>query len=517
MISRALNGAVGQGLMRIYAGPANEARSIAKSGLCYALVLGEIPVDRFTSICTCLVIAALLMAAPATASSQSQPDGFEPFSFALLGDPQIGYGPGGEYADARSLQKIVESINARRLPLIIIPGDLVQSRSWWQRWTFARVQRQIASHVVLTAGNHDVVDTASLLAFRTEHGSDYYNYTFNNCSFVVIDSETAREPTLNPDEFTRQWTWLEATLAAQQRASRTHVVLITHRPPFVEKETESADDRNWPRETRSRLLNLARRYGVRWILAGHLHRTLIASTEDGLRVVVVAGSASSFDHSPIGYQLFQVDRDHLLNQWVTVAAAPPPPFVVPGFHEWTPRLFQFSIRHWLFTLAYVATAMVALRAARVTRTQHDKRQRSSSRLWVAIAVLLFAFGANMQLDFDEFLRDSGRIAAKLLGIYPLRHVITGTALAALAASGGLILGLRYLDSPRNRPVTVALAMLTVPAAWFFLSAISHHDLGMLFDEAYWDLLTVAALTVICACALRSAVNGRRRDTKASVS
>jgi hypothetical protein len=248
---------------------------------------------------------------------------------------------------------------------------------------------------------------------------------------------------------------------------------------------------------------------VRWILAGHLHRTLIASTEDGLRIVVVAGSASSFDRSPIGYQLFRVENDQLHNQWVTVGAAPPPPFVVPGFQEWTPRLFRFSIRHWFFTLAYVATGIVALRAARATRTQHDKRQRSSSRLWVAIAVLLFAFGANMQLDFDEFLRDCGRIAARLAGIYPLRHVITGMALAVFVALSCLYLGLRSRSFRRDRPTTVALAMLTVPGAWFCLSTISHHDLGMLFDEMYWDLLTVAALTVICACALRSDVSGSR--------
>jgi 3',5'-cyclic AMP phosphodiesterase CpdA len=441
-----------------------------------------------------LGVAAPALAAPAT-------DGFEPFSFALLGDPQIGYGPGGELADAKRFQAVVDDLNFRKLPFALIPGDLVQDRTFWQRFAFDRVFGDLATRALLIPGNHDVVDTATLERYRAAHGKDYYDFVHENCAFVMLNSETARDPEISQTEFDAQWRFIETTLAKHHAAARRHIVLVAHRPPFVHDEQEEDTTRNWPLDTRTRLLTLARQHGVRWFLAGHLHVTLTTLKPDGLSIAVAAGTSRNFDDSPIGYRLFRVEADRLSDRFVEVLPPVRQPFTVPGFAEWTPRLFDFSLRHWILTLLYAGAGALAYRAARGSQSKAGAARDT----WFGIAALCFFLGANMQLDLDELLREVGRLAAKLTGIHPIRHVITGTGLVVGlgAATWWLIRRLRTFES---RLTILALAMCGIPTTWFVLSAISHHDIGMLFDETWWDLLVLAALGTIAACARK--VHGR---------
>jgi hypothetical protein len=267
----------------------------------------------------------------------------------------------------------------------------------------------------------------------------------------------------------------------------------------VDNEDETDGDHNWPRETRSRLLALARAHGVRWILAGHLHRTAVIEAHDGLRIVVGAGSARSFDRSPVAYHRFRVEREALHLEQVIVAPPPAEPFTVRGLPGWTPRLFDFSVRHWIFTALYAAVALLALRAAR----RHARSGLpETSRLWWAVTLALLFFGANMQLDLDELISEAGRIAANVTGIYALRHVITAASAVALAAMA-LFLFVHYWWRARGqRAPLAALACLTPPAVWFCLSAMSHHDIGMVFNEGWWDLLTLVGLVLAAVCAKR---------------
>jgi 3',5'-cyclic AMP phosphodiesterase CpdA len=452
----------------------------------------------------CAAIAALCCAHLGSAQSSL---GFQPFDFALLGDPQIGYGHAGEYGDAGRLAQVIASVNQGKIPLTLVAGDLVQDRSLLQVFTFDWARKRLAGRVALAAGNHDVVDQDGLRAFRRRFGKDYYDLVSHNCAFVIVDSETARDRRISGAEFDAQWAFLERTLAAHQQARRKHIILVMHRPPFVESEQEAENGANWPTDTRARLLGLARRHGVRWILAGHLHRTLSVDTADGIHVVVSAGSARSFDRSPVAYYRFHVDEDGLRYALVSVAPAMPEPFSVPGLRDWTPRIFDFSLRHWLFTILYAVAAMFALRASKeLGRSGQDPPRQ---KLWFAIAIMLFFFGANMQLDFDEAIREIGRLLARRAGVYGIRHVITGSAAAAVTLGSSVLLIRYYLRSKGDRATAIALCMLAVPCAWFGLSAISHHDIGMLFDEMLWDLLTLIALLVISICARRVAKNESR--------
>jgi hypothetical protein len=320
-----------------------------------------------------------------------------------------------------------------------------------------------------------------------------------------------RTPEVSDREFTEQWRWFERTVAAEAATQR--VFVVAHRPPFVTSEDEPDSGQNWPKETRARLLATLRRHHVKWFLAGHLHIRHETTTSDGIHIVVEPGSARSFDASPVGYRTFRVAGPNVEQRFVRVLDPPVPPFLVPGFENWTPRLFDFSVRHWLFTLAYLIVAASCLRTARAERRAMEGKGRGA---WGGIALLLLFFGLNMQLDFDELLQDMGRAGAKLSGIYPVRHLITGAGLAVGSLAAVWWLGRRLLVAPGKRGVTLALASLGVPGAWFCLSTISHHDLGMVLPEETWDLLTIAALSsigltsVAAARGTRPEIERRRR-------
>jgi Icc-related predicted phosphoesterase len=442
-----------------------------------------------------VVLATLLplsLTKPAHAQAAADGSGTSAsFSFVLLGDPQIGYGIGGDLADGSRFRQVLGAVDASRPALAVVAGDLVQHRSFWQWWIFDRALKGSRTKSLLVAGNHDVVSEGSLASFRASYGTDHYRYAAGPVTFLVLDSEVMRSPELSAREFDEQWRWFERTLADEPPGRR--VFLAAHRPPFADDENEADSGRNWPLATRQRLLAAMRQHGVRWFLAGHLHARRTVRTADGITVVVEPGSARSFDASVIGYRAFHVDGDRVEEKLVKVLDAPSPPFAVPGFPGWTPRIADFSIRHWLFTLAYFATGALALRTARAFRAA---KRTPTLGVWGAVAAALFFFGLNMQLDFDEALTEVGRLGSKVVGIYNVRHLITGTALALACAAGAWWLGRRFRASPRDRASTLALASLTIPTAWFCLSTISHHSLGMVLSEETWDVLTLLAFIAI---------------------
>lgn len=419
---------------------------------------------------------------------------------ALLGDPQIGYGVGGPHADQERLLAVVRRINQLKPGLVIIPGDLTQDRSFFQLRAFRAALDELQGEYLLVPGNHDVTSPADLRAYRENFGADYWVRQVGGFSFIGINSETARSPDLSAVEYERQWQFITDALTKPTNAEQG-VILVTHRPPFVKQETEPESGANWPPEERARLLSLARAAGVKLILAGHLHRDSDRSTQDGIRIVALAGTARAFDNSPIGYSVLSLERDELGLRRVIAGPPPPVPYSVPGLREWTPRLFDFSIKHWVLTLLYAYAALSCYSAARTLRSPDS---RAPLR---ALSFGLAFFALNFQLDLDEALRESGRILAKLAGVSSYRHLITGSLLLAFLVVCLIWFLLRVPRSGISRAGTICLAASLAPTLWFILSTISHHDIGMVLPAPVWDLLQGAAALLIVALTRRRSRGG----------
>lgn len=413
------------------------------------------------------------------------------FEFALLGDPQIGYGPSGDFADYRRLSEVLGAVRASQAELVVVPGDLVQSRRYVEGALVRRALGAAERPVLVVPGNHDVVDAESLADFQEDYGADHFVEVRGAVAFVGLDSETARGTGISEAAFELEWDFIVQAMS-ELDSSVTARFLVMHRPPFFEDEHEGGSEANWPPEPRARLLALARQHGFRHVLAGHLHRTHSARTADGIEIVVLPGTARSFDQSALGYERFVVRGAEVTHHFVRVAPGPADPPSVPGLSAWTPRLVDPSPRHWLFTLLYGFAGYAALRRA---------RRDAARRTWQTIGAVCLAFGANFQLDLDEAITEVGRVVSQRLGFYPLRHLLTGAAFALLVAFAA-----RRLARARERTEAgtwLALVALSVPLGWFCLSAMSHHDLRMILEEDTWDLLHLLALGTVALAARRA--------------
>jgi 3',5'-cyclic AMP phosphodiesterase CpdA len=265
-----------------------------------------------------------------TAPSQTaaDPNVFQPFTFVHFGDPQMGFGKDGIDADKRRFVAAIRAANKIKPEFVYIAGDLVHKRTREEFVALADAMKVFEVPVKIAPGNHDVTNHETLAIYRAKYGRDYHVFTRRNCDFVAVDSMLLSErPSWFKDkdekfrsEIEAQWKWLERTLAASKAKGRTHVFLLMHVPPFVKRAGESAQYQNLPPDARKRLLAMAERYGVKTILAGHLHKTC-EITAGPITIYVVGGTARVDDKRGFGYRVLRVRKDGFDQEFVPLKLA----------------------------------------------------------------------------------------------------------------------------------------------------------------------------------------------------
>jgi len=120
--------------------------------------------------------------------------------------------------------------------------------------------------IYFTPGNHDVWSEASAELYRKYSARPlHYGFDYGPAHFTVLDD--SRSDGLLPGEIA----FLEADLAAHKGAPAKFIVM--HRPSWIMDAAL--------RNAQAPLHQIAKRNGVRWILAGHVHQ-LIHTDFDGI-------------------------------------------------------------------------------------------------------------------------------------------------------------------------------------------------------------------------------------------
>jgi len=232
---------------------------------------------------------------------------FRPFAFLHASDPHIG-GPGGIGGSRDRFITLARKANELRPDFVLVTGDLVNDGDNPEQWAaFEEALREFDMPVKLLPGNHD-----GLEAFAARFGSGYHRFTHRNCDFICLDSFALSRATA-------QWVWLEKRLLEARRAGRRHIILAMHHPP----QDLAAKDR---------IERLIQEYGVRVVLAGHLHRT-VEIEGPGYTTYVVSGTSYPRDHSGMCCRLFRVGEEGITQEVVRRDAAPassPPEHAEPG-------------------------------------------------------------------------------------------------------------------------------------------------------------------------------------------
>ncbi len=198
---------------------------------------------------------ALLLLAIGAGAAYTQSSA--PFQFAILGD-RTGETVPGVY------RQVWHDVSAQRPKFIVTVGDTIQGgddNTLRPEWT--SVLNEIAPYrhcpLFLTPGNHDVWDAASAHAFERYAGHPlHYSFDYNGAHFTILDNSRGDKLSDSELEFLRK------DLELHKSASPKFI--FSHRPSWILQVILA--NPNFP------LHRIAKQYGVKYIIAGHLHRML---------------------------------------------------------------------------------------------------------------------------------------------------------------------------------------------------------------------------------------------------
>jgi predicted phosphodiesterase len=179
------------------------------------------------------------------------------FRFVILGD-RTGEARPGVY------EQVWREAAAENPAFVLSVGDTIQglndatAEAEWQE-----VQRILAPYrrfpLYLAPGNHDIWSDASEKLFRkySAHAL-HYSFNFGPAHFMILDNSRS-------DEFSEEeMSFLEKDLEAN--AKQPVKFIVSHRPSWLVPAAFANRD--------YALLKLARKYGVQYVIAGHVHQLL---------------------------------------------------------------------------------------------------------------------------------------------------------------------------------------------------------------------------------------------------
>ena len=233
-----------------------------------------------------LPLAVALLAAIAFAAAPPDQE-FKPFAFILAGDPELGKPDVRNTADRFAL--LPQRAARIKAALVVIPGDMTHDDTDEEWDAIEGTLKQFSMPVKIVPGNHDKPKS-----FAKHVGEDHCVFTLNNCDFVCLNSN------LGGSAAKTQRKWFEDALKASREHHRTHTFVVLHHPNVAKDEP---------------LRGLVIRYGVKVVLAGHLHTTAEIAGK-GYTIYVSPGTARFRDKGGLGYRVFKVYKDRIEQEFV---------------------------------------------------------------------------------------------------------------------------------------------------------------------------------------------------------
>lgn len=227
-------------------------------------MLNEVNTQKRTLLVAAALLALLTMPAAAAAP--------ESFHFVILGD-RTGEAQPGVYEEAW------KEAAAEKPAFVVTVGDTIQgledatAGAEWQS-VEQTLNRYRQFPLYLTPGNHDIwSETSEKLFSKYSHHSPHYSFDCQQAHFTILDNSRSDE--LSQEELR----FLEQDLKEHQ--SQPVKIILSHRPSWLMNVVV--------RNSSFSLHQIAKKYGVRTVIAGHLHEMLHVEL-DGVTYISMVSS-----------------------------------------------------------------------------------------------------------------------------------------------------------------------------------------------------------------------------------
>ena len=269
-----------------------------------------------------LAAPALLQLGTHRAAAEDKSDPSD-FFFVTAADPQLFWGPLALWQEA------IRHVNRLKPAFMVVCGDLIQEPgNEDQARAYLNAAGALRPNIPLynVAGNHDVLGTPThkSLAWYEEHfGKPWYSFQFNDCLFLVLESNMLNRPDEVPDLANKQMAWLRRTLAEADTKRFRHKIVFKHYPLCLKQVDEKGQYFNVPQARRRELLDLFHKHHVAGVFSGHYHRN--AYVRDGkLELVTTSSLGKALGADPPGFRIVRVFRDRLEHAYYPYEKMPAP-------------------------------------------------------------------------------------------------------------------------------------------------------------------------------------------------
>lgn len=253
----------------------------------------------------------------------------QPFYFVMLTDTQMGM-----YANDRNFVRetanyefATATVNRLKPGFVIVLGDLVNKvGDTEQIREFQRITQKIdpAVPVYYVAGNHDVghePNPESVEAYRKIFGRDYYSFRAGPVYGIVLNSTLIHTPRKAEPLYREQLTWLKAELEKAKSSGASHIVVFQHHPYFIGEVQEPDQYMNISLERRKPIVALLHQYNVRYVFAGHVHKSSVGKDGD-LEMTVTGPVSMPFGEEGSGLRLAEVTAEGIQHRYYEFGRMP---------------------------------------------------------------------------------------------------------------------------------------------------------------------------------------------------
>ncbi|MFA4967559.1 MAG: metallophosphoesterase [Candidatus Margulisiibacteriota bacterium] len=223
------------------------------------------------------------------------------FSFAVFGD---------NHNDVNTLSTIFSKIKAdKNIAFAVNLGDFVNNGSAADYKQYVDFIDKSGIKVYNVMGNHDAAHGGYKL-FAKYFGKDYYSFDHENAHFLVLN---------NSFKVFFDKTQMDFLLKDLKANQGKPIFVFFHKPTFDPSEVYTnylASDR----KTAEKMMEIFKRYKVRYVMTGHIHAYLRAE-RDGV-IYIVTGGAGGPLHLPASlggyyhYVKVTVDGDQIKDEVV---------------------------------------------------------------------------------------------------------------------------------------------------------------------------------------------------------